>query len=67
MTKIKWDEINTPNSNQLYETIINHPYYSVGLKCVEKRKIKNPNILHLILEYYEIAKVDNKINRGVKK
>ena len=64
MTKINFNALPECTSEQLYDTLITHRYYNVGLKCLEKRGIKDPNILHLILEYYEISKIDNKINKG---
>jgi len=64
MTKIDYSALPECTSEQLYNTLVNHRYYNVGLKCLEKKDIKNPNILHLILEYYEISKIDNKMNKG---
>jgi len=66
MTKIKWDDIPECSSEKLYDTLINHSYYGVGVQCVEKRRNKSRNILHLILEYYEISKADNKMNKKRK-
>ena len=64
MTKVKWENFPEVSSEQLYDTLINHPYNNVAMICMERKGIKDPTILHLILEYYEISKVDNKLNRG---
>lgn len=67
MTKVKWDNFKKVSSEQLFDTLINHQYYNVAQICMDRKNIKDPTILHLILEYYEISKVDNKLNKGKKK
>ena len=67
MTKVKWNERDKVSPEQLYETLVSHPYCNVARICMERKGIKDPTILHLILEYYEISKVDNKLNKGKRK
>ena len=55
-----------PSGRDLMENIEYSPYYKVAMEMIRRKNIDNPSIADLFEAFHEIAKVDNKINKGVK-
>ena len=62
----KTNNYHVPSGRDLVENIEYSPYYNVALIMIERRNIIDPTIADLFECFHEIAKVDNKINRGEK-
>lgn len=55
-----------PSARDLIENIEHSPYYKTAIEMIKRRNIKDPTIADLFEAFHEIAKVDNKINKGKK-
>ena len=55
-----------PSGADLVENMEYSPYYNVAQEMLSRRGIDEPNIADILECFHEIAKVDNKINKGVK-
>jgi len=62
----KTNDYRVPSGQDLIEDIEYSPYYKVALEMIKRRGIKDPTIADLFEAFHEIAKIDNKINKGVK-
>lgn len=56
-----------PTAQNMVENIEYSPYYKVALEMIHRKNIDNPTIADLFEAFHEIAKVDNKINKGVRR
>lgn len=62
----KTNDYPVPSGRDLIEDIEFSPYYGVAMEMIRRKNIKDPTIADLFEAFHEIAKVDNKINKGIK-
>lgn len=62
----KYNNHPVPSAKDLLNNIEYSPYYSVACEMISRKGIETPNIADLFEAFHEIAKVDNKINKGEK-
>lgn len=55
-----------PSGRDLIEGIEYSPYYKIACEMIRRKGIENPNIADFFEAFHEIAKIDNKINKGGK-
>lgn len=55
-----------PSAKDLVENFENSPYFNVACEMLRRRGIEEPNIADYLECFHEIAKIDSKINKGVK-
>ena len=62
----KTNDYPVPSAKNLAECIPHSPYFNVACEMLRRRGIDDPNIADYLECFHEIAKIDNKINKGVK-
>lgn len=51
---------------QFINNISISPYHNIAWSYLERKGIIEPSVVDILEAYHEIAKFDNKMNRGVK-
>ena len=54
-----------PTARDLIENIEYSPYYKVAIEMIRRKDIKDPTIADLFEAFHEIAKIANKLDKGV--
>jgi len=62
----KTNDCSVPSAKDLLENIEYSPYYKIALVMMDRKGIVDPDIADLFEAFHEIAKIDNKINKGRK-
>lgn len=61
---VKTNNHRVPTGKNLVEGIPKSRYFKVACEVLYRRNIDKPNIADFFEVFHEIAKVDNKINKG---
>ena len=53
-------------NEKLLDNFENSPYYNITSQYWERKRVYEPTYLHALLAFGEFAKIDHRINKGVK-